>query len=281
MPETKINLNSDVIGRSVLINGHTVHFVESNGKTPLLLVHGIGFSLYSMRNVFNTLADRGYKVIAVDLPGCGYSKADPKIKLSPDEIADTLHKLLESLKIKKTNIYAIAEGAIYALRLCQLFPEDVNSMVLASPGSLTRHYPAKYRHIATPIIGEVLVKLLERKHINKFFRWIMFDETGIIPTLERQTFQPFTQKEAKLGLLNLLRDYQDLHVFSNLSNIFCPVKLIWGDYDAGHPVNMSKLFLKKIEGSSLSIINNSGHLVHEERPNMVCDIIERFIAYNS
>ena len=281
MPEKQINLNSNIIGRTVTINGHELHFVESEGETPLLLIHGLGFSLFSMRNVFNDMADRGYRVIAVDIPGCGYSGVGHKKTLLPEEIADTLHDLLEFLKIGKTNIYAIAEGGIYALRLCQLYPEDVGAMVLASPGSITRHYPPKYRYLATPIVGEILIKIMERKHINKLLRWIMFDETSISPTLERQTYQPFTQKEAKLGLLNLLRDYQDLRVFSNLSSVFCPVKIIWGDYDKGHPSNMSNLFLKKIEGSTFSLINNSGHLVHEERPKMVCDIIDRFITYNA
>lgn len=280
MPESKINLNSSVIGRSIEVNGHDMHFVESEGTTPVLLVHGIGFSLYSMRNVYNSLVERGYRVIAVDLPGCGYSIADPRIRLTPEEIADTLHKLLEKIKVKKVNIYAIGEGAIYALRLYQLFPEDINSMVLASPGSLTKHFPIKYRSVATPVIGDFLVKLMERKHINNFLKWIMFNETTINPSLERQTYQPFTQREAKLGLLNLLRDYQDLAVFSNLSSVFCPVKIIWGDFDKGHPISMSKLFLKKIENSSLSVINNSGHLVQEERPKMVSDIIDRFIAFN-
>ncbi len=280
MPESKINLNSNVIGRNIVINGHTIHFVESEGETPLLLLHGLGFSLYSMRNVFNDLAERGYRSIAVDLPGCGYSKADPKVRMYPDELADTLHKFIESVKAEKVNIYAIGEGAIYALRLCQLFPGDINSMVLASPGSITKHYPARYRNIATPIVGEILIKLMARKHIDRFLKWIMFDETSATAPIARQTFQPFTQREAKLGLLNLLKDYQDMYVFADLSKIFCPVKLVWGDFDVGHPVNMSNLFLKRIDNCSLSVINNSGHLVHEERPKMVCDIIDRFIAYN-
>jgi pimeloyl-ACP methyl ester carboxylesterase len=162
-----------------------------------------------------------------------------------------------------------------------MYPGDVASMVLASPGSMTRHYPAKYRNLTAPVVGEMLIRFMERRHINALIKWIMFDETAISSTLERQTYQPFTEKDARLGLLNLMRDYQDIHVFSNLSKIFCPVKIIWGDFDKGHPINMSGLFLKKIEGSSFSTINNSGHLVHEERPKMVCDIIDRFIAYNS
>ncbi len=281
MPVNKITLNSSILGRTVQIDGHIVHFAESEGDTPVLLIHGLGFSLYSMKNVYNDLVERGYKVIAVDIPGCGYSKAAPKVRMTPDEIAHVLNKLIESLKIKKINIYAIAEGAIYALRLCQMHPESVNCMVLASPGSLTMNFPFKYRHIPAPIFGEIMLKFMERKHINLFLRWILFDETRVTSPLERQTYQPFEQKEARLGLLNLLRDYVDIAVFSNLKNIFCPTKIIWGEYDKGHPVKMCELFLKRIEDSSFTLINNSGHLVHEERPKMVCDVVDRFIAFNS
>ncbi len=248
MTTNKITLNSSILGRTIQIDGHVVHFAESDGDTPIFLIHGLGFSLYSMRNVYNDLAERGYKVIAVDIPGCGYSKAAPRVRMTPDEVAHVLNKLIDSLKIKKVNIYAIAEGAIYALRLCQMHPENVNSMVLASPGSMTINYPFLYRHLSAPIFGELALKMMERKHINKFLRWIMFDETSVTGSLERQTYQPFEQKETKLGLLNLLRDYMDIAVFSNLKNIFCPTKIIWGEYDKGHPVNMCELFLKRIEG---------------------------------
>ena len=281
MAVNNITLNSAVLGRTIQINGHIVHFVESEGDTPILLVHGLGFSLYSMRNVYNDLVQRGYRVIAVDIPGCGYSKANPKIRMFPDEVSDTLAKLLEALKIEKTNIYAIAEGAIYSIRMYQLYPEKVISMVLASPGSITKHYPLKYRNLTMPIVGEIILKMMKRTHISHFLRWMMFNETAVTSSLERQTYQPFEQKEAKLGLLNLLRDYIDIYVFSNLAKVYCPVKFIWGDYDKGHPMNMSTLFLKRIENASFTLINNSGHLVHEERPKMVCDVIDRFIAFNS
>ncbi len=281
MQNKKITLNSNVIGRSMLIKGHTLHFVDSDGKKPIVLLHGLGFSLYSMRNVFNDLLDREYRVIALDLPGCGYSTAAPRVRLTPDEIAEVLHEFLKALDIEHANFYAIAEGAIYALRLAQMYPENVSSLLLTSPGSLTRHYPARYRHLATPIIGEAIVKLMKRKHTDQFLRWIMFDETSINATVERQTYQPFVSKDAKLGLLNMLRDYQDIKVFANLNQVDCATLMLWGEYDCGHPVAMCDLFMKKIERVAERIIPNCAHLVHEERPRLVSDIIDRFLLKNS
>lgn len=278
MAATKITLNSNIIGRSMQIMGHTLHFVDSEeGETPIILVHGLGFSLYSMRNVYNDLTDRGYRVIAIDIPGSGYSQASENIRLSPHEIAEVIHELMRALEIETANFYAIAEGAIYVMRLCQLYPECISSLMLVSPGSVTRHYPILYRNIGTSIIGPAIVKLMKRKHINKFLRWIMFDETAINPTLERQTFQPFTKHETKLGFLNLMRDYQDIKVFTNLSQITCPTLMLWGQYDVGHPVSMCDLFLKKIDSSTECIIPNCSHLIHEEKPRMVCNIIDKYL----
>lgn len=278
MSTNKITLNSNIIGQDMQILGHTLHFVESEGDKTIILVHGLGFSLYSMRNIYNNLAAGGYRVIAIDLPGCGYSAAAPKVLLSPDEMAETLHELLKALKIKSASYYAIGEGAIYTMRLCQLYPENVESLVLVSPGSITRHYPAKYRYLTFPIVGEVFIKLMKRKHIDEFLRWIMFDETSINASFQRQTYQPFMQDEAKLGLLNLLRDYQDIRVFADMSFIHCPTLILWGENDIGHPQGMCDLFLKKIEKSSEYIVPNSGHMIHEERPKLVCDIINKFFV---
>ena len=49
-----------------------VHYLESGVGEPLLLIHGIGQSLYTWRNVFGELSEN-YRVIAIDLPGHGYS----------------------------------------------------------------------------------------------------------------------------------------------------------------------------------------------------------------
>ena len=73
MPTETITVNSPKLGRSISIQNNIIHYVEHDGGRPVVLLHGLGFSLYSMRHVYSELVGLGYRVIAVDLPGCGTS----------------------------------------------------------------------------------------------------------------------------------------------------------------------------------------------------------------
>ena len=45
-----------------------IHYLEAGVGEPLLLIHGIGQSLYTWRRIFSDLSEN-YRVIALDLPG--------------------------------------------------------------------------------------------------------------------------------------------------------------------------------------------------------------------
>jgi pimeloyl-ACP methyl ester carboxylesterase len=68
--------------RSVTVGGSTLHYrvFEAAGDEEVgrvLLVHGLGGSTDSFRHTFWPLAEAGYRVVAVDLPGFGYSQRIP------------------------------------------------------------------------------------------------------------------------------------------------------------------------------------------------------------
>ncbi|MCG8499567.1 MAG: alpha/beta hydrolase [Firmicutes bacterium] len=277
MSTENITVNSSKVGRSISIQKNIIHYVEHEGGRPVILLHGLGFSLYSMRHIYSALAEMGYHVITVDLPGCGYSMLSGDSLGSPKHMAELLHLFLKALKLEGAHFYGIAEGAIYALRLSQLYPKDVLSLTLTSPGSLTRHYPYAYRMLPSTIMGEMLVRSIKRKHIEKMLRWIFFNETVVTNAMVRQTYMPFERPECRLGLLYLLRDYNDNPVYNQLRYVACPVNLLWGEWDSAHPISMSDYFIKHIPNIQFRMFQNCGHLLHEERPHWVSKEIDGFI----
>lgn len=68
----------------------------SSARGSVLLVHGLGGSTYSYREIAPRLADLGYYVVAADVPGFGYSTRDRSTSFQSQELVEGLWRLLES-----------------------------------------------------------------------------------------------------------------------------------------------------------------------------------------
>ncbi|MEX1378192.1 MAG: alpha/beta hydrolase [Eubacteriales bacterium] len=268
-------VNSPKIGKNVKILDNKIHYIEHEGEEKVILLHGLGFSMFAMRNIYQELTSKGYGVIAIDLPGCGYSTMNQRQKFTVEHTADLIYEFMKVQKIDSAHFFGVAEGGIYALCISQLYPERVKSLTLCSPGSLTNSYPFFYKQLISPMVGEILVNFLNRHRISKFLKWIYFNKTKITPSIEKQTYEPFERRATRNWLIYLLRDYNDSAVYSHLYLVNCPVLLVWGEYDNAHPVAMSQRLLESIRHSTLEIVKNVGHMVYEIRAPLVVDFMEK------
>jgi alpha-beta hydrolase superfamily lysophospholipase len=66
-------VSENEMGREALRFDTKIHYYEKGEGIPLLLVHGMGQSLYTWRRNIDFFADNGFCVIAPDMAGFGYS----------------------------------------------------------------------------------------------------------------------------------------------------------------------------------------------------------------
>jgi alpha-beta hydrolase superfamily lysophospholipase len=175
------------------------------------------------------------------------------------------------------NLLGTAEGAVYAMRMAQRYPETVSAMILESPGSLTRYYPWKWQQLLTPVLGDWLIRRISDGEMEQALRWLYFDETTIRECEVHQFIQPFRNPQTGRNLLGLLRSFDNREVYRRMIEIRCPVYFIWGENDPCHPVAMSSIFTGSVDGCQFRMLRNCGHLVHEERPVEFCETVSGFL----
>ena len=111
--------------------------VYGTGK-PLLLLHGNGGSIASMKSIIPYFA-RKYQVIAVDSRAHGKS-VDPGDSLSFEMMADDFAALLTSRHLDSVDVIGWSDGGIDALALALRHPEKVRRLAATganlSPDSL-------------------------------------------------------------------------------------------------------------------------------------------------
>lgn len=126
-------------GRFVDVSGARLHVVERGEGPALLLVHGLGGQLGNFTyGIVDRLAGR-CRVVAVDLPGSGYSQRAPGASAALSAQADALAALIETLGLDRPVVVGHSLGGAVALALAQRRPERVAGLALVAP--LTRPTP--------------------------------------------------------------------------------------------------------------------------------------------
>ena len=98
-------------------------------KKPLIVfIHGSGLSHITWVLQTRYFAFHGYSVLAIDLPGHGYSEG-PAIE-SIEEQGKWIADVIDSVKIKEASLVGHSQGCLIALECASQFPDKIKSIGL-------------------------------------------------------------------------------------------------------------------------------------------------------
>lgn len=118
-------------GHYAAVNGIKIHYeVYGNGE-PLVLLHGNGGSIKSVREQIPFFS-KHFKVIAVDSRAQGKTNDDGD-SLTYDLMAADLNGLLDYLKIDSARIIGYSDGGIIGLVTAFRYPKKVKMLATVSP----------------------------------------------------------------------------------------------------------------------------------------------------
>lgn len=124
-------MNADINSKFVKIQGANIHYLETGETTALvvLLLHGASFSAQTWQDIgtLKLLAEKGYRSVALDLPGYGSSE---RISSSPVEF---LLELIEVLKLGKPILVSPSMSGGYSLPFVVKYSEKLRGFVPVAP----------------------------------------------------------------------------------------------------------------------------------------------------
>lgn len=253
-----------------------IHYMDEGNGEPLILIHTVGQSLYTWRKLYASLTER-YRVIALDLPGHGYSSKPETFMYDIDDYAELIRLFMDALHIESAHVMAYSMGAAYALAFARENPERLGKLVLLSPGGITGEMPLSIRLMGSAVFGGIASALFGMRTVEKILGQCFFDLTNIDSTVVSENYRTASLPDARKAIRSSIQRFDEEALFAQLREIFVPALILWGSEDKWHTREDVELYHAALKNADLAVIRNAGHLLHEEKQDKVVDALEEYI----
>ena len=271
------------LSRFVELDGVRVHYQEAGAGTapPVVLIHGFCASTFVWSDVLLPLAEMGFRVLAVDLVGFGFSAKPRAWDYTIEAQARNVVRLLDALGVGRAALVGSSYGGAVAAACALDFPERVSRLVLVGAVSNddVKRQPL-LRMAASPVVGDLLSPVILDS--PRLLRWRMgrvyARANAHLRAPERMEAHHRTLRSsgAHGAVLRTLRRWNAGRILREAPRITQPTLLVWGEDDRDIPLSQGRRLRALLPHARLAVFGRCGHLPQEERPEEFAGLVAGF-----
>jgi magnesium chelatase accessory protein len=261
--------------RFVLNRPHRWHVQESGTGPVVLLIHGAGGAAQSWRGVFPLLAEVAH-VVAVDLPGQGFTQSGARMRCGLDHMAEDLWSLCRHEGWAPAVIVGHSAGAAIALRMAEMGATGhvvgINAALGKFRGVAGWLFPFLARALAlSPLTAGLFAATVTEASVRGLIRGTgsVIDDAGV--GLYRRLASDRGHVD---GTLAMMAQWRLDGLIERLPQNPAEVVLILGTGDLAVPPATSREAAGRMRAARVVELPGRGHLAHEEDPAAVVAVIE-------
>jgi pimeloyl-ACP methyl ester carboxylesterase len=262
-----------------------ISYREAGSGKPILLLHGLWTSAYTFRSLIHPLSGQ-HRLIMPELIDPTGENLLPDLDYRPEQLADLVLAVGQSLKLEKPVVVAHAESALAGVWLALRRPECMSALVTLG---MAIHLPVWLKFKRWLVGSERIME----KWANRGFQKPQMAAIGMIDYADpavicrqeirllsrRWTTWPGSKTMAKILSETLSSAYRQgvMHSLSEhlqAGKTFpVPLKLVYGDSDRRAPLEHGKRLNRLIPGSELLVAEHSAGMMQVERPEWLASVI--------
>lgn len=257
--------------------------IGRDDRLPVLLLHGLVSQSYSWRNVIPALAEQGFRTIAPDWIGCGYSdKPDRRdFAYTPDVLLNALEEFIDTIGLTKFSL--VAQGFLgsigiqYALR----HPQQVDRLaIINAPISQTVKLPWKLKQMSIPLVGDMLTQnpLLVDRILEGAGGYRIEDQDMDI--YRRPWIKSSDAGRALMATLqNLQLSQVTVEIETGLNQWDQPLLMAWGIRDPWLSIEPVQTIARSHKTAEFVALEEVGHYPQEDWHEKVSEALVTFLRH--
>jgi len=260
----------------------TIRYLDAGEprQGTVLLMHGIPTWSYLYHAVIPELVDSGYRVIAPDFLGHGWSDRRDRFDRSFQDQARMILALLDALEIGSLDVVGHDTGGAVALILAIEHSERVNRLVICNAVCYDRFdddmldfgHPLRWKPRPVADLVQALEESLSAGLSNK---------SRLTPGFRQGIIAPWASEEGKLSLIrnsSALNANQTMALVDRHDTITAPTLILWGMDDPWQRSEDGKQLASEIPGAEFKAIHGAAHWVQQDAPEEFTHAILEFLS---
>ena len=254
-----------------LEDGLKVHFTDTGpqDRSAIVLVHGFSASLHTWQAWKDNL-ETDYRVITLDLPGHGLSRADDPKQANIDRFVSVVHEVTQSLGVTRFTLAGNSMGGNTAWKYALAHPETLDGLVLVAASGWPEEEgegdesPFIFTLLSNPVARMVLKDLDMSSLTRSGLEGSYTDQSFVTDELVDRYVALSRAPGHRATLLAIISGSRVEATVDTVSAISVPTLMMWGRDDNLVPVSGAQKFGDAIEGSTVIVYEGVGHLPQEE-----------------
>ncbi|MGE0312379.1 MAG: alpha/beta fold hydrolase [Lautropia sp.] len=276
------------LGHRVDVPGGAIQALRTGAGPPVLMIHGLGGQ---MRHFTYALTDRlasSFELIAIDRPGCGWSRRDGDAQARLAEQARMIHAFIVAQGLGRPLVVGHSLGGAVAMQLALDHPDSVSGLALLAPLAMPEtEVPPAFRSLAIGsaflryVVGYTIAAPIglrsARAVLSHVFAPNPVPADFPIAGGALLGLRPASFRAATADLMAVSRDMPALAARHHA--LALPVGILFGDADRILDARVHGEAMRgRIDGLDLEIVPGLGHMVQVSDPDRVAAFVRRIAA---
>jgi 4,5:9,10-diseco-3-hydroxy-5,9,17-trioxoandrosta-1(10),2-diene-4-oate hydrolase len=264
--------------RYVTIDSTRIRYIDTGRGPAVVLIHGLAASMYSWRHTILPVAQSGFRVIAFDNRGFGFSDK-PAHGYDNKAYVDLLFRLLDSLGVSEAFLVGHSMGGAIAAEATLDRPERVRGLVLVDAAGLAVRWPFMLRVAHWPIVGALFDRLRGRAATAGILKALYAVPSRVTAEEVDQYYAPIAEPGFGRCLRGVLGQFRFDALTNRLGRVAAPTLVMWGTADRLIPAAVGQSMADQIPGALMVRFPDAGHAVPEESPGAFNEALIGFLAH--
>lgn len=273
-------------GKYITVDGIRT-FVRDEGQgEAVFCIHGVPTSSYLYRKVLKSLANKGMRGIAIDLPGLGFTDRPEDYDYTFSTFARFCARAAEELGLDKYHLLVHDIGGPIGFAMAAENREKVLSLTILNTWIEVDKFkkPLPMRPFEMPVLGEAELKTIAYPTWYLMFSGMGAVNADVLPREEINAYVDLLKlNDGGDAFLKIMRHFEKSEKFKRLcyeavENVPYPIQAIWGAQD---PALDYEHFGNEIkQAANLQQVHQleAKHFLQEEKPEEIAELVAQLAS---
>lgn len=251
-----------------LPNGQRMHYQDIGTGPVVVFLHGSGSGASGNSNFKGNLPEmvaQGFRVIAPDLIGYGYSDKPDDVDYHLDFFVECIKQTLDIIGVEKYSLVGNSLGGAIAIKYALDFPDAVEKLVLMAPGGI-EDQPDYFTMPGMQLMKEVFTSSqpVTPAKMKEFFTTAFVVNPDCLDdqTVEER-WQSMQTQNPRVVQTMVVPNMED-----QLGDLQCPILVFWGMNENMMPETGIMKLAKKCNNVRVVLVSECGHWVMLEHKDL-------------